>query len=135
MLSYLQQSIALDYPENLVVDIGSEKISFQQMIGQAAEVMGLRRFLIPVPVLSPRLSSYWLILFTPIPYKLASSLVEGLKSETIRQNDNATHLFSFDLTNLLSGECQPRDFRTGTGSDSQPLVRQQQRESLRYNGF
>ncbi len=89
VLSYLQQSITLDYTENLVVDIGSEKISFQQMIGQAAEVMGLRRFLIPVPVLSPKLSSYWLILFTPIPYKLAASLVEGLKSETIRENDNA----------------------------------------------
>ena len=89
VLSYLQQSITLDYKENIVVDIGSEKISFQQMLGQAAEVMGLRRFLIPVPVLSPKLSSYWLILFTPIPYKLASSLVEGLKSETIRENDNA----------------------------------------------
>ena len=89
VLSYLQQSITLDYKENVVVDIGSEKISFQQMIAQAAEVMGLRRFMIPVPFLSPKLSSYWLILFTPIPYKLASSLVEGLKSETVRENDNA----------------------------------------------
>ncbi len=89
VLSYLQQSIVLDHPDNLVVDIGSEKISFQQMLAQAAEVMGLRRVLIPVPVLSPKLSSYWLILFTPIPFKLASSLVEGLKSETIRENDNA----------------------------------------------
>ncbi|MEE4164605.1 MAG: SDR family oxidoreductase [Desulfocapsaceae bacterium] len=89
VLSYLQQSIVLDHPDNLVVDIGSEKISFQQMLAQAAEVMGLRRVLIPVPVLSPKLSSYWLILFTPIPFKLASSLVEGLKSETIRENENA----------------------------------------------
>ena len=93
VLSYLEQSIALEHKENIVVDIGSEKISFQQMIGQAAEVMGLRRFLIPVPVLSPKLSSYWLILFTPIPYKLASSLVEGLKSETVRENDNARLYF------------------------------------------
>ena len=93
VLSYLQQSITLDFTENIVVDIGSEKISFQQMIGQAAEIMGLRRFLIPVPVLSPKLSSYWLILFTPIPYKLASSLVEGLKSETVRENDNARIYF------------------------------------------
>jgi len=63
------------------------------MIAQAAEVMGLRRFMIPVPFLSPKLSSYWLILFTPIPYKLASSLVEGLKSETVRENDNARLYF------------------------------------------
>ena len=93
VLSYLQQSITLDHTENIVVDIGSEKISFQQMLAQAAELMGLRRFLIPVPVLSPKLSSYWLILFTPIPFKLASSLVEGLKSETVRENDNARIYF------------------------------------------
>jgi uncharacterized protein YbjT (DUF2867 family) len=93
VLSYLQQSIILDYKENVIVDIGSEKISFQQMIAQAAEVMGLRRFMIPVPFLSPKLSSYWLILFTPIPYKLAASLVEGLKSETVRENDNARLYF------------------------------------------
>ena len=93
VLSYLQQSITLEYKQNVIVDIGSEKISFQQMIAQAAEVMGLRRFMIPVPFLSPKLSSYWLILFTPIPYKLASSLVEGLKSETVRENDNARLYF------------------------------------------
>ena len=85
VLSYLQESIDLDYPEDLVVDLGSGEISFQKMIEQAAEVMGLRRALIPVPVLSPKLSSYWLILFTSVPYRLAASLVAGLKSETTRQ--------------------------------------------------
>lgn len=89
VLSYLENSIALDYDQDLVVDIGSEKLSFQEMMQQASREMGLRRILIPVPVLSPRLSSYWLILFTPIPYRLASALVEGLKSETVLQNDHA----------------------------------------------
>ena len=93
VLSYLQSSIDLDIPENLVVDIGSERLSFQEMMQQAAEVMGLKRYLFPVPVLSPRLSSYWLILFTPLPYGLASALVEGLKSETIVQNDNAAQFY------------------------------------------
>lgn len=88
VLDYLESSIALAHQDNLMVDIGSENLSFQQMMEQAAEVMGLRRYLFPVPVLSPRLSSYWLILFTPIPYKIASALVEGLKSETLLQNDN-----------------------------------------------
>lgn len=89
VLKYLSLSITLAYEKNLVVDIGSAPMSFQEMMQQAASVMGLKRFLFPVPVLSPQLSSYWLILFTPIPYKLASALVEGLKSETILQNDNA----------------------------------------------
>lgn len=93
VISYLEDSISLEYTENLVVDIGSERLSFQQMMKQAAEVAGLKRFLIPVPVLSPRLSSYWLIVFTPIPYRLASALVEGLKSETVLQNDNAKRYY------------------------------------------
>ncbi len=93
VLSYLEQSIEQEGEDNLIVDIGSGEITFQQMMSQAAEVMGLRRFLIPVPVLSPKLSSYWLILFTSVPYRVASSLVEGLKSETIRQNDHAREFF------------------------------------------
>ena len=93
VLSYLQYSIDLDYNKDLVVDLGSGEISFKQMIEQAAEVMGLHRVLIPVPVLSPRLSSYWLILFTSVPYRLAASLVEGLKSETVRQNDHASRYY------------------------------------------
>jgi len=93
VLSYLETSIDLDYKNNLIVDIGTAPLSFQQMMKQASEVMQLRRVLLPVPVLSPRLSSYWLILFTPIPYRLAAALVEGLKSETLLQNDTAAQLF------------------------------------------
>ncbi len=93
VLNYLTSSIKLRYDKDLVVDIGSAPMSFQEMMKQAASVMGLKRFLVPVPVLSPKLSSYWLILFTPIPYKLATALVEGLKSETLVQNDNAQTYF------------------------------------------
>lgn len=93
VLSYLQQSVDLEVAGNLVVDIGGEALRFQDMIVQAGAAMGLRRHILPVPVLSPRLSSYWLILFTPVPYKIASALVEGLKSETVLQNDNATRCF------------------------------------------
>lgn len=93
VLAYLESSISLDFDGNLMVDIGSEELSFQQMMQQAAQVMGLKRILLPVPVLSPKLSSYWLILFTPIPYKLASALVEGLKSETVLQNTNAAEYY------------------------------------------
>ena len=89
VLVYLEQAIELPAKENLVVDIGSGKITFQEMLSEAAKVMGLHRFLIPVPVLSPKISSYWLILFTSVPYRVASSLVEGLKSETIKENENA----------------------------------------------
>ncbi|MEE4134926.1 MAG: SDR family oxidoreductase [Desulforhopalus sp.] len=93
VLAYLEASISVPCQGTLQVDIGCEPLSFQDMMQQAAEVMGLKRALIPVPVLSPRLSSYWLILFTPVPYRLASALVEGLKSETVLQNDHAARYY------------------------------------------
>ena len=94
VLSYLAAAITLDVPGNLIVDIGTEPMSFRDMMINAAKVMGLKRFLLPVPVLSPRLSSYWLILFTPIPYQMAAALVEGLKSETVALNDHAERYFA-----------------------------------------
>lgn len=93
VLNYLFQAKDLDVRENLKVDIGSVKMSYEDMMKKAARVMGLKRVMIPVPVLTPRLSSYWLILFTPVPYKVASALVEGLRSETVIQNDNAKRFF------------------------------------------
>ncbi|MBN2198631.1 MAG: SDR family oxidoreductase [Candidatus Aminicenantes bacterium] len=77
----------------VVADIGSEAMSFREMILRAARAMGLRRILVPVPLLTPRLSSYWLALITPVPYAVASALIEGLKSETVVQNDNAAKFF------------------------------------------
>jgi len=93
VLSYLEESISLENTGNAVVDIGAEIMSFLEMMVAAGRTMGLKRFIIPVPVLSPRLSSYWLVLITTVPFKMAAALVEGLKSETVQQNDNAAFLF------------------------------------------
>ncbi len=49
--------------------------------------------MIKTSVLSPKLSSYWLILFTPVDFSMAKALVAGLTSETIKLNDNAERLF------------------------------------------
>lgn len=93
VLAYLEAAITVKLQDDLVVDIGGEAMSFREMMLRAAKVMGLRRLLLPVPVLSPRLSSFWLILFTPIPYRMAAALVEGLRSETILQNNHARRHF------------------------------------------
>lgn len=93
VVSYLEAAITLAEQGNLIIDIGTAPMSFKEMLLRAARVMGLRRFLIPVPVLSPKLSAYWLILFTPVPFKIAAALVEGLRSETLVLHDNARQLF------------------------------------------
>ncbi len=102
VLDYLFLAKDLKTQGNLMVDVGSERMSFKEMLERAAHVMGRRRLLIPVPVLSPRLSSYWLILFSPVSYRIARALVDGLKSETIIQNDNAR--LYFPQVTLLSYE-------------------------------
>ncbi|MFH7321185.1 SDR family oxidoreductase [Desulfurivibrio sp. D14AmB] len=93
VLAYLAAARSLEQDQNLVVDIGAEPMRFRDMLTQAAAVMGLRLTMIPVPVLSPKLSSYWLVLFTPVPFRIAAALVEGLRSETLVKNDLAGRYF------------------------------------------
>ena len=93
VISYLEAAGDLTAKGSMQVDIGADRLNFKRMMIEAAEVMGLKRYLFPVPVLTPRISSYWLILFTPVPYKVAAALIEGLKSETVILIDNARLYF------------------------------------------
>jgi uncharacterized protein YbjT (DUF2867 family) len=96
VLKYLVES--LDHPETAdrVLDIGGpEIITYQDMMLTLAEVLGLKRLLIRVPVLTPRLSSYWVDLVTPIKASIARPLVEGLRSETVCENHDALDIFGF----------------------------------------
>jgi len=93
VLAYLKAALRLAVPDSAVVDIGAEPMSFRELLLGAARVMGLRRYVVSVPLFSPRLSSYWLNLMTPVPFGIARALVEGLKSETVVLNDNAARLF------------------------------------------
>jgi uncharacterized protein YbjT (DUF2867 family) len=93
VLKYLVSSLDLKLKENIILDIGSEQLSYKQMILATAEVLGLKRWIIPLPFLSINLSSYWLNLFTPIPFSISKALIEGLKSEVVIQNNNAKKLF------------------------------------------
>ena len=93
VIRYFTKAKCLKVDDNLVVDIGSEQMSFKEMLHKTAKAMGLMRFIVPVPVLTPRLSSYWVILFSPVPFPVASALIEGLRSETVIQNDNAKRFF------------------------------------------
>lgn len=93
VLSYLHNGLYLNEKENLIVDIGSEQLSYKNMMLKTAKVLGLKRYLITLPFMSINLSSYWLNLFTPVPFTVAKALIEGLKSEVIIQNDHAKEYF------------------------------------------
>ncbi len=67
-----------------VVEIGGPDIlSYGDMMRTYARLRGLRRLMIPVPVLTPRLSSYWVNLISPVPAAIARPLIEGLRNEVV----------------------------------------------------
>ncbi|MBU0923955.1 SDR family oxidoreductase [bacterium] len=94
VLSYLQEAIKLETKENIMVDIGSKALSYKEMMIGTANALGLKRIIIPLPFMSINISSYWLNLFTPVPFSVAKALIEGLKSEVTIQNDNAKKYFA-----------------------------------------
>lgn len=93
VLNYLENSLYLEEQKNLIIDIGSEQLSYKEMMIKTAKALNLKRVLIPIPFLSINLSSLWLNLFTPVPHRVAKALIEGLKSEVVIQNDNAKKYF------------------------------------------
>lgn len=93
VVSYLNAAKDLRAVGNITVDIGSQKMTYKNMMLECAHALGLRRWIFPLPILTIRLSSYWLNFFTPVPYNVARSLIEGLSSEVIIQNDNAKRYF------------------------------------------
>ncbi|HSP40764.1 MAG TPA: SDR family oxidoreductase [Gillisia sp.] len=62
---------------------GPDILSYKQMMQQYAEVRGLKQYILEVPVMSPKLSSYWLYFVTSTSYKLALNLVDSMKIEVI----------------------------------------------------
>ena len=80
---------------------GPEVLSYLEMMHEYAKVAGLpRRFVVPVPVLSPRLSSLWIGLVTPLPVGVARPLVDSLKNEVIVHDDTARLRFGIGPTPL-----------------------------------
>ncbi|MGC2183695.1 MAG: SDR family oxidoreductase [Terriglobales bacterium] len=94
LLGYLVA--ALDVPESIdqIVEIGGASIeTYRSMMLTYAQIRGLKRWLLRVPVLTPRLSSYWLNLVTPFPAAITRPLIEGLKTEVVCGSSHAAELF------------------------------------------
>jgi len=87
---------ALESPETAgrILEIGGRDIlTYAEMMTGYARARGLKRWLIAVPVLTPRLSSYWVHLITPIPARIAQPLIRGLGNEVIVRDETARQFF------------------------------------------
>jgi uncharacterized protein YbjT (DUF2867 family) len=88
-------------PETIGVtfDLGGPEIfTYRQMIERVARLRGHEPRILEVPVLSPRLSSYWLHLVTPVNASVARPLVEGLRNATLARDDRIRGLLPRTLT-------------------------------------
>ena len=94
VLDYLVSALTTPESEGLTIEIGGKDVtSYQGLILGYAEARGLRRLLLPVPVLTPRLSSYWVHWMTPIATGISEALVEGLRNDVVVTNHLARRLF------------------------------------------
>jgi len=94
VLSYLAATLETSAVAGRTIEIGgADVLTYGEMMLGYARVRRLRRRLVPVPVLTPRLSSYWVDLVTPIPSAISRPLIEGLRNEVIVRDRAAAELF------------------------------------------
>ena len=94
VLEYLVATLDVAESVGEIIEIGGATVeTYRSMMLTYARIRGLRRWLLRVPVLTPRLSSYWLNLVTPIPSAIARPLIEGLRTEVVCASTSAKRLF------------------------------------------
>lgn len=89
VIGYLAGCLADERTAGRTFDIGGpEVLTYKEMMERFAGIEGKRLYIFPVPLLTPKLSSYWVGLITPVPLSVSMPLIEGLKNEVICR-DNA----------------------------------------------
>ncbi len=95
LLNYLQQAIEIEADGSMTFEIGgADRVAYGDLMREYARQRGLRRLIIPVPVLTPRLSSLWLALVTPLYARVGRKLIESIRHPSIVRNDSALRAFS-----------------------------------------
>ena len=98
VIEFLSGVLLKEETLNKSFDIGGPDIlSYKQMLLQFAEVRKLKRRILVVPVMTPKLSSYWLYFVTSTSYKLAANLVDSMKVEVVCTPNELPQLLCIEL--------------------------------------
>lgn len=101
LLQYLLQAIDIVVEGHRTYEIGgTDQLSYGDLMEEYAQLRGLRRLMIPVPVLTPRLSSLWLGLVTPLYARVGRKLVDSMRHPTIVQDNSALTVFRVHPRNV-----------------------------------
>ncbi len=120
VVSYLADVAAEPKAGGQTYDVGGpEVLTYREMIERIARIRGKRRRVVEVPVLSPRLSSYWLHLVTPVQASVSRPLVEGLRNPTVVRDERILELLPRQLTPF---DVAARAALLGQEPDLEPLT-------------
>jgi uncharacterized protein YbjT (DUF2867 family) len=102
VIGYLAEVLSVPETSGGVFDIGgSDVLCYREIMSIMAQELGLRRrWVIPVPVLTPRLSSYWIHLVTPLSHDIAKPLAEGLKNPVVCRENRIAQLIPQELLSV-----------------------------------
>ena len=96
LLRYLRAALDLPLDDHRIFDVGgADVVSYGGLMREYARQRGLRRLLISVPALTPRLSSLWLGLVTPVYARIGRKLIESLRHDSIVRDLSALTAFDF----------------------------------------
>jgi uncharacterized protein YbjT (DUF2867 family) len=124
LLSYLVGSLELDVDGNHIYEIGGrDVVSYGQLMREYARQRGLKRLMIPVPVLTPGLSSRWLALVTPVYARIGRKLIDSMKYPTIVRDTRAEDVFGIESMGVSEAIAaalrnEDRDFAATRWSDA-----------------
>lgn len=93
LLEYLIESLHLPFESRVFEIGGADKASYGDLMREYAKQRQLKRFMIPVPILTPRLSSLWLGLVTPLYARIGKKLIESIEIPTVINDDSADSAF------------------------------------------
>jgi len=98
VIRYLVRCLREERTAGETFDIGGpEIITYREMMERFAGVAGKRCIILPVPVLTPKLSSYWVGLMTPVKPSISMPLIEGLRNEVVCRDERIRELLPFPL--------------------------------------
>ena len=114
VVAYLLHGLDLEAVGHEVFEIGGpERVTYGELMQEYARQIGVRRVMVPVPLLSPRLSSLWLGLVTPLYARVGRKPIDSLRIETV-VNDPAALEF-FPVRPLPVDEAIAREIRSTSG--------------------
>jgi hypothetical protein len=124
LLAYLVEALDIDPTGSPIFEIGgSDRMSYGDLMREYASQRGLRRMMLPVPVLTPWLSSLWLGLVTPLYAGIGRKLIDSIRHPTVVRDDSARKVFSVVPTDIRTAmtralENEDREFAETRWSDA-----------------